>query len=138
MDNHFRIFERVCPHPDMYVMGGTYVGVVAYIDGYVAGCGRNALAGFHEWVFRKLGWKHGRNLAWEFLLLFLAFPKSRDPRLAARASPKNQQKAIDMLRLLLEEFNAARGTAAWRSCLSFETKDRRKWSSSRRNRLRKE
>ncbi|MBI2920683.1 MAG: hypothetical protein HYY18_06315 [Planctomycetes bacterium] len=106
MQSAAELFAAVRAHPGMYLMNSTFGEAVAFVDGFdIARKGR-PLKGFKEWLVSRLG--YGTNLHWAGLVLSLTYPDEPDPKLAASKSRQAQNKALDSLFSLVDEFLSTR------------------------------
>lgn len=69
-DSPLEVLVTVCEKPSMYVQGGRYEAVCAYLDGFDAAAGE--LIGFRQWLLtRGVEWS---NLPWWALVRKEVFP----------------------------------------------------------------
>ncbi len=90
----------------MYVTEETYSAVANLVFGYDLACEGGVLLGFREWLIPRV--RTGNNLSWDRLVLYLAFPGSKEPAQVATANAANQRHAIDELFRLIDEFDTER------------------------------
>ncbi|MEU4620377.1 hypothetical protein AB0G04_10430 [Actinoplanes sp. NPDC023801] len=102
--NYQELFAQVHRRPGMFCLDGEFHTLTAFVRGCEAGNDWQLLAGFREWLVTRLG--GGDNLVWEGLVLRLAFPdrESGPGREELRADPRMNEKAVELLFQLLDEF----------------------------------
>jgi hypothetical protein len=86
----------------MYVQPIRYDTVANFIGGYDTGLEGGLLVGFHEWLVVRI--KGFNNLHWAAIVCYLTFPDEADPWNEVHKSPEFEQRAIDNLFSLIEEF----------------------------------
>jgi len=85
----------------MYLPKESYDCVCSYMLGMDVACAGDLMDGFHDWLVPTVG--HGDNLAWQGLVLYLAFPNSQVPR-SRLGDPTNEKVAISCLFMYFESF----------------------------------
>lgn len=100
-------FESMRKRLGMYFLTESYAEVAGFFSGYDTACEGGLLSGFREWLAVRLG--YGANLAWQALVLHVAFPDARSPVAEfVETSPDQQKHAINTLFDLFAEFDAQR------------------------------
>jgi hypothetical protein len=102
--NYQELFAQIHRRPSLFGLDGEYHTFTAFVHGCEAGNDWQLLAGFREWLVTRLG--SGDSLAWEGLVLRLAFPdRDHGPgRDELRAEPQLNETAVRTLFGLLDEF----------------------------------
>lgn len=93
------LFALVRQRPGMYGLDGSFAHFSIFVTGCDAGTSWSLLAGFREWLIVRVN--DGDNLAWPFLVLWLAFPLGKNPN---ELDANDNAVAVDMLFRLLDEF----------------------------------
>ncbi len=102
MQDFLTLLDSVRRRTGLYLVGGSYNEIVAFLLGYDQAYAGEILAGFREWLIVKND--GANNLAWSALVLELAFPEEPVPRQAMSNSADNERRAIEILFDLVTEF----------------------------------
>ena len=89
----------------MHLPSDSYDAVASFLLGIDAACHHEFLEGFHDWLVPIVN--SGDNLHWTMLVLWIAFPKSNNPRATLRDQP-SESLATECLFRCLEEFLRAK------------------------------
>ena len=100
--DYLALFRAVRERPRSHLLGDSFTEVSAFVYGCDAGSDMCLLLGFREWLIVRVAW--GSNMSWPRLVLRAAFPDSDDPLATLSASTELNQRAIDVLFDLLDEF----------------------------------
>ncbi|WP_406840460.1 hypothetical protein ACICHK_37630 [Streptomyces sp. AHU1] len=92
-------WEDFKTYPGVFVARVNFESVAGFLNGYNFASAGDLLNGFQEWLAAKLGF--GGNLIWMDLVLKFAFPEGRP---AQPWSPEDDQRAVDLLLELLDEY----------------------------------
>jgi hypothetical protein len=84
----------------MFFQPAEFDVAAAFLEGFDTAVNDGALIGFREWLIIKLG--YGNNLGWPRLVLYLAFPDTKEPQ--RQLSTAEQKTAMIAMRDLLKEF----------------------------------
>jgi hypothetical protein len=90
----------------MYLHRVTYAAAAGFVTGYDFALDGAVLEGFREWLIPRVGGCD--NLTSTELVLCLAFPDSADPNALIASDVASERRAIDMLFVLIAEFDAFR------------------------------
>jgi hypothetical protein len=94
-------------YPGMFCLNGNFASIAAFLQGFNTATDQHALSGFREMLANKVG--TGDNMAWEYLVLRLAFPD--EPRLwdtDQLRSESEEEIVKDLLFSLLVELSNLR------------------------------
>jgi hypothetical protein len=97
-----RLLEAL-KRPGMFMPRVSYDSMVAFAVGFDFANDGGPLVGFQEWICLKLGGL-GRNLFWSELVLKYTFPDAHSPREVLAQNGEQDERAMNTLRKLLDEF----------------------------------
>jgi hypothetical protein len=96
------LLAQVRQRPALFCLDGSFGNAVAFLLGYDAGMDWGLLAGFQEWLARRLDC--GNNLAWPALVLRGAFPDDPAGWRQDALDPKYERAATQALWEFVDEF----------------------------------
>ncbi|MFJ2557758.1 MULTISPECIES: hypothetical protein [unclassified Streptomyces] len=109
--NDENFFESVRARPGLYGLDGSYNNAFMFLTGFDVARSGGFLRGFTEWLVVRKG--ECSSFGWQSLVLDEALPdvEAHGWNKLQQLTPRQEQKAVDLLLALLLEFMALRNDA---------------------------